>query len=103
MGWMSPGKTGRGPERGSFVRFVLFALLTGALTVAIGAQILGTGLKDRYRLTATFDDVTGLLTGDLVKVAGAPVGRVDKIEIRHGRALVTMSVDREVRLPADST
>src|SRR5512139_3646976 len=102
MGWMSPGKTGRGPDRGSLVRFVLFALVTGALTVAIGAQILGTGLKDRYRLTATFDDVTGLLTGDHVKVAGAQVGRVDKIEVRHGRAMVTMSVDKSVRIPEDS-
>lgn len=103
MGWMSGGRTGRGPDRGSLVRFTIFAVVTGLLTFFIGQQIMSAGFNDRYTLTATFDDVTGLLTGDQVKVAGAPVGQVDEIKVRQGRAVVTMKVDRPIRIPDDST
>ncbi|WP_289008829.1 MlaD family protein [uncultured Thermomonospora sp.] len=97
------GRRGRGPDTRSLLSFTVFAALTTALTVFIAQQILATGWGDRYELTATFDDVTGLLTGDQVKLAGVPVGRVNKIEIRRGRAEVVMEVDRKVRIPDDST
>ncbi|RAY15843.1 virulence factor Mce family protein [Actinomadura craniellae] len=97
------GTASRGPDRGALYRFLAFALVTGFLTVAIGNQILGASLADRYTLTATFDDVTGLLTGDQVKVSGAPVGKVTEIGVAGGRAVVEMEVDRAVRVPVDST
>lgn len=94
---------GRGPARGALVRFGVFAAATSLATLFIAAQITGIGFDDRYPLVATFDDVTGLLPGDQVKVAGAPVGRVSGIKVVAGRAEVRMDVDRTVRLPADST
>ncbi|XVQ10119.1 MlaD family protein [Spirillospora sp. CA-255316] len=97
-------RTGRGPDTGTTLKFVVFVLLTGLLTFFIGQQILAASpFSDRYRLTATFDDVTGLLEGDVVKVAGTPVGQVQSIEVRRGKAVVGMDVDREVRVPEDST
>lgn len=96
-------KSRRGPDRGALVRFSAFAVLTGLLTFFIGQQIMGTSFGDRYRLTATFDDVTGLLDGDLVKVAGAPVGRVGEIRVERGRAVVVMDIDKAVHIPDDST
>src|SRR4051794_14935904 len=95
--------SGRGPARGALVKFAVFAAVTVLLTLFIGGQIMGTSFHDRYPLVATFDDVTGLLPGDQVKVAGAPVGRVSSIKVKNGRAEVRMEVDRGVRLPADST
>ncbi|MBA9007602.1 MCE family protein [Thermomonospora cellulosilytica] len=92
-----------GPDRRSLVSFTVFAALTTALTLFIAQQILATGFGDRYELTATFDDVTGLLTGDQVKISGVPVGRVNEIGIRQGRAVVVLEVDRDVRIPEDST
>jgi phospholipid/cholesterol/gamma-HCH transport system substrate-binding protein len=59
-------------------------------------------LDKRYTLTATFDDVTGLLVNDNVKVAGVVVGKVKKIGIDHGRAKVTFAVNRGVHVPRDS-
>jgi phospholipid/cholesterol/gamma-HCH transport system substrate-binding protein len=94
---------GHGPSRGALVRFTAFAVVTGLLTLFIAAQITGTSFGDRYRLVGTFDDVTGLLEGDLVKVAGTPVGRVTGIGVTDGRAEVTVAVDDGVRLPRDST
>ncbi|QXJ21659.1 MCE family protein [Actinomadura graeca] len=93
----------RGPGYPTLLKFLAFVAVTGLLTFFIGQQILGTAFHGRYRLTATFDDVTGLVEGDAVKVAGAPVGRVSGIEVVLGRAVVRMDVDDGVRLPDDST
>lgn len=76
----------------------LSMLLLGSLVVELGQIDLG----DRYQLTATFDDVQGLLEGDAVKLAGVPVGRVASIEPVDGRARVRFEVDRDVVLPVDS-
>ncbi|NDU71277.1 MCE family protein [Actinomadura sp. DSM 109109] len=85
------------------LKFLVFVAVTGLLTFFIGQQILGTSFTSRYRLSATFDDVTGLLEGDAVKVAGTPVGQVESIRVVRGKAVVRMAVDKEVRLPSDST
>jgi virulence factor Mce-like protein len=100
---MSRRRSARGPAPGTTLKFLVFVAVTGTLTFFIGQQILATSFKDRYRLTATFDDVTGLLEGDQVKVSGAPVGQVSGIKVVRGKAVVEMRVDREVRVPADST
>lgn len=58
--------------------------------------------RGSYDLTATFDDVTGLLPNDNVKVAGVVVGKVGKIEVDHGRAKVRFSVRKSLKLPSDT-
>ncbi|MEU8802993.1 MlaD family protein [Spirillospora sp. NPDC048819] len=103
MSTLLRGKTARGPDYATLLKFVVFVVLTSLLTFYIGQMILGTSFKDRYALTATFDDVTGLLEGDDVKIAGTPVGRVEGIEVVRGKAVVEMEVDKEVRIPDDST
>lgn len=100
---MSPRKPARGPGYSTMVKFLVFVAVTSLLTFFIGQQILGTSFASRYRLTATFDDVTGLLEGDEVKLAGTPVGQVKGIEVVRGKAVVEMAVDDDVRVPTDST
>jgi phospholipid/cholesterol/gamma-HCH transport system substrate-binding protein len=74
-------------------------LFTGWLAFTIGNVQL---FSDRYSLSATFDDVNGLLVNDNVKVAGVVVGKVSSIEIERGRARVTFDIDSDTRLPSDS-
>jgi phospholipid/cholesterol/gamma-HCH transport system substrate-binding protein len=93
----------RGPSTATTLKFVAFIAVTGLLTFFIGQQILATSFNARYQLTATFDDVTGLLEGDSVKVSGTPVGQVKGIEVRQGKAVVKMEVDEGVTVPDDST
>ncbi|WP_165969186.1 MlaD family protein [Actinomadura sp. KC06] len=103
---MSPrrrARSARGPSGATTLKFLVFVAVTGLLTFFIGGQILGTSFASRYRLTATFDDVTGLLEGDDVKVAGTPVGQVKGIRVERGKAVVDMAVDDDVRIPSDST
>ncbi|MFB4319540.1 MCE family protein [Actinomadura sp. 21ATH] len=79
-----------------------FVLVTGLLTAFIGAQIARVSTGGGWTVTATFDDASGLAEGDQVKIAGAPVGRVDGMKVVEGRARVTMTVNASVSVPADS-
>lgn len=99
---MSPAKKGRGPERSSLLKFTVFAVFTTLLTLFIAQQIVGTSFNARYTLRAQFDDVSGLLDGDTVKVAGVPAGQVTGIKVIDGKAEVTMGVDDGLRIPDDS-
>ena len=88
-----------------FGAFVLVCLaFTGYLAFTIGNLDLRDPLNQQnYSLTATFDDVTGLLINDNVKVAGVIVGKVTGIKTEDGRAVVTFQVDDEHDdIPRDS-
>ena len=78
---------------GATVKLVIFmvvtTLATGLLVVTIGN--LGFGETKEY--DAVFSDVTGVNTGDDIRIAGVKVGTVKKVEIAdRTRALVTFSV-----------
>jgi phospholipid/cholesterol/gamma-HCH transport system substrate-binding protein len=45
---------------------------------------------------AVLDDVSGLVAGDDVRLAGVPVGRVRGLRVEDGRAVVRFEVDPEV-------
>lgn len=79
--------------------FGVCLLFTGWLAFTIGNIKL---FQDNYELSATFDDVTGLLPNDNVKVAGVPVGKVTGISIEKGRARVTFTVKDDIKVPTDS-
>lgn len=80
--------------------FGVCLLFTGWLAFTIGNIHL---FQHDYELTATFDDVTGLLPNDNVKVAGVPVGKVTGISIDKGRAKVSFRVRDSVKVPSDSS
>ncbi|MGW0802783.1 MCE family protein [Nonomuraea sp. NPDC002799] len=86
----------------TFVRVALFVGLTVTLIVVIAVQVARVGAGGGYRLVARFDDVSGLVEGDHVKIAGAPVGQVETIRVVAGRAEVTLEVREAVRVPADT-
>ncbi|WP_141582513.1 MCE family protein [Actinomadura sp. WMMA1423] len=87
---------------GLVVRLALFVTVTGVLTGVIGMQIARVDTSGGWHLTATFDDASGLAKGDDVKIAGAPVGRVDEVRVVDGRARVSLTVRDTVQIPADS-
>ncbi|MBV8560730.1 MAG: MCE family protein [Acidimicrobiia bacterium] len=79
--------------------FAVCSLFTAYLAFTIGNIHL---FQHTYKLSATFDDATGLLTDDNVKVAGVVVGKVDSVKIDQGRAKVEFSVKDSVKVPTDS-
>ncbi len=93
-----------GRERAPIVPFLIFTIicLLGAvwLAMALGNIPLRS---DRVSYSAEFDDVTGLIVNDNVKISGVTVGKVTAIEVADGgHARVTFTVDRDVPVPADS-
>ena len=88
---------------GTFVLVCLF--FTGYLAFTIGNLDYRDPLgRDSYKIKATFDDVTGLLIDDNVKVSGVVIGKVTKVSVKDGRAEVEMSIDNEHDdIPASGT
>jgi phospholipid/cholesterol/gamma-HCH transport system substrate-binding protein len=60
--------------------------------------------RKNFTLHATFDDVTGLLINDNVKISGVVVGKVTGISVDKGRAAVTFKVSNDYKntLPVDT-
>src|SRR5438309_7486250 len=79
--------------------FAVCTLLTAYLAFTIGNIHV---FQHTYRLTATFDDATGLLKADNVKVAGVVVGRVSSVKIDEGKAKVEFTVRDSVKVPTNS-
>lgn len=79
---------------GAFV--VVCVFFTGYLGFTIGNLRVADPLdRDTYKLSATFDDVTGLLPNDNVKIAGVVVGKVTGIQVDDGKAVVTMKIRKD--------
>ena len=91
------------------VKFGLFVALCLSFTLYLASTIGNTSIlglfghgKPTYTLKASFADVTGLLINDNVKIAGVPVGKVTDIDVESGKAVVTMAIDDDRIVPADS-
>jgi phospholipid/cholesterol/gamma-HCH transport system substrate-binding protein len=83
-----------------FLAFIaVCTVFTGYLVFTIGNI---HPFQRAYSLTARFDDVTGLLPDDNVKIAGVVVGKVKNVSIDNGSAVVKFTVRRGVKVPTDS-
>jgi phospholipid/cholesterol/gamma-HCH transport system substrate-binding protein len=86
------------------LKVLAFAAFCLVLTVGLGVKLANSRLfSHTYELAAQFDDATGVLKGDAVKLAGVDIGRVQAAELGDdGRAVVTFNLDESVKLPTDS-
>lgn len=82
---------------------VLTVLAAMAMAWGIG-QVTKTGLDEEnsYRLTATFEDASGLRKKSRVQIAGIEVGQIDRIELVGARAKVHLRVRNDVPIHADA-
>src|SRR5437588_2607990 len=86
------------------VKLLLFFAVCAVLTAYLASTIGNIHLFEHtYKLTATFDDATGLLRDDNVKVAGVVVGKVGSVTIDQGKAKVQFTVKDSVKVPVDSS
>jgi phospholipid/cholesterol/gamma-HCH transport system substrate-binding protein len=73
-------------------RVVVLVALAG---VAIIAAALVSGGSDGYKLKAQFDQAGGLRAGFKVRIDGAPVGKIDKLELdSQDRVVATLLIDK---------
>jgi len=64
---------------------------------------LGFGADGGYTASLELDNAVGLAKEGEVLVAGIPVGRVEEIRLKNGRAQLLLRIRDDVVLPADST
>jgi phospholipid/cholesterol/gamma-HCH transport system substrate-binding protein len=85
------------------IKFLIFALVALVATAMLILTIGNINFRSSNTYEAEFSDVTGLLVGDDVRIAGVQVGRVNGIEAEGDIALVTFSVEERIRIPAAAT
>jgi len=84
--------------KAQLVKLAVFAAVTVLLTAML-AQTLGSFSFGGTAYRARFTDVTGLLTGDDVRIAGVKVGQVRSIKVVDNTvAEVTFTVDDSIPL-----
>ncbi|MGH3931743.1 MAG: MCE family protein [Pseudonocardiaceae bacterium] len=85
-------------------KLVVFTVVTALATGVLAMTIANVTLGARSEYLAQFTDITGLLVGDDVRIAGVRVGSVQSIELVDRRvAQVGFAVDEGVTLPASAT
>lgn len=85
------------------LKVIVFTIICLAFTVALGVKLANSRLfADTYDMRAEFEDATGVMKGDAVKIAGVDVGRVTGTEIENGKAVLSFNIDKGIQLPTDS-
>jgi len=86
-------------ERRRGLRLTLAVLL--AVSIALGAYLVWPG-RTGNKIVGYFSSAVGLYPGDQIRIVGVPVGTIESIEPRPEDVKITMSVDRDVKVPADA-
>ncbi len=77
----------------ALVKLIVFMIVTSMMTFVLAATIGNFSFGDRSSYKAEFTDVTGLLPGNEVRIAGVRVGKVDALELEGKTAVVEFSLD----------
>jgi len=84
-------------------RLGIFFALALIAAVIILEMIGAAGFLTRgYHITASFKTAQELKKGDLVKMAGVEIGRVENVELENARAKVSMKIRKKFPIKTDS-
>ncbi|MHB8466004.1 MAG: MCE family protein [Acidimicrobiales bacterium] len=94
----------RNPVFRPLIKFSIYAVVCLALlfwlAVRVGNLTPPTHHRDTYH--AVLSNADSLVAKDDVKIAGVTVGQVHSVKVRRGKALVTFSLDKNIRLRANT-
>jgi phospholipid/cholesterol/gamma-HCH transport system substrate-binding protein len=89
---------------GPLIKLIIFALVTIMASYVLISTITNAGYGAQVTYRAQFSDVTGLVAGDEVRIAGVRVGQITSIGLAPGKdrpvALVKLQVQKSVPVPA---
>jgi phospholipid/cholesterol/gamma-HCH transport system substrate-binding protein len=84
-------------------KLIVFMVVTSILTLFLAATIGNLSFGDKTRYRAVFNDVTGLLPGNEVRIAGVRVGSVKGLDLVDRKfAQVEFDLDDGRRIPQSS-
>ncbi len=79
----------------ALVKLIVFMVVTSMLTFVLAATIGNFSFGGKTAYTAAFSDVTGLLPGNEVRIAGVPVGSVTSVELGEDSTSAVVGFDLE--------
>jgi phospholipid/cholesterol/gamma-HCH transport system substrate-binding protein len=86
------------------VKSIIFVIITGTVTAILGISIASSGTPGTVGYHAVFSDVTGLVVGNDVDIAGVRIGQVTSIGVYdRNEALVGFSIQGDRQLPGSVT
>lgn len=86
------------------IKLTIFVVVTALATALLAVTISDAQFRDTGRYRAVFSDVTGLIKGDDVRIAGVRVGEVEAVEVyKRDKAMVTFNVADDGPPLAEST
>ncbi|MFC8916543.1 MCE family protein [Streptomyces sp. NPDC057116] len=89
---------------GPLTKSLAFIVVTVLATTVLAFSVANEGVGDTVAYKARFTDVTGLVEGDSVRIAGVKVGQVESVRIADRRiAEVGFTVQKGRALPASAT
>src|SRR5258708_20738114 len=89
---------------GALSKWAIFVAVTAVITAVLGISIASTGVPATVSYQAVFSNVTGLVVGNDVDIAGVRVGQVTSITVHnHNLALVGFSLQKGRPLPSSVT
>jgi phospholipid/cholesterol/gamma-HCH transport system substrate-binding protein len=84
----------------ALVKLIIFMIVTSFLTFTLAATIGNLSFGGKTNYSATFSDVTGLLPGNDVRIAGVRIGSVDGVHLEDNNlARVDFSLDEGREIP----
>ncbi|MBF6372219.1 MCE family protein [Nocardia farcinica] len=87
------------------IRAAAKAVVIGTAALTLGSCSLlpdSVSLQDKTRITADFENIAGIYEGNPVTVLGLEVGTVDKIVPKGTLVEVHMTINGDVKIPADA-
>ena len=89
---------------GDLTKLVIFMVVTSLATGVLIVLIGNLNFEKTHEYKAVFSDVTGVVKGDDVRIAGVKVGSIKKVEIvDRTRAMVTFTVRKATPVTRSST
>ena len=83
----------------ALVKLLIFLVGTGGATVVLALLLTNGSFADRNEYRAVFNDVTGVVKGDDVRIAGVAVGSVRSVKIvDRNKAVVVFGVNKDTLL-----
>jgi phospholipid/cholesterol/gamma-HCH transport system substrate-binding protein len=88
---------------GALIKLVIFIVVTSMLPFVLAATIGNFGAGNTAQYHVRFTDVTGLLPGNEVRIAGVKVGSVKRIALKGDQADVVITMQGGHRLTEGNT
>ncbi|WP_327097481.1 MCE family protein [Nocardia vinacea] len=86
------------------LKLMIFLVITTVISAMLVVVVGELRFVPTHTYRALFTSASGMKSGDDVKLAGVPVGKVKAVEFAHDRLVeVTFTVDREVDVLTSST